>query len=59
MKCPKCKRQWEHDSEQSICTELYGECLSCKRHTLKQSELDKVLSTQKERRASYYPGGKK
>jgi hypothetical protein len=29
MKCPKCKKEWKDDCEQSWCIEKYGECFAC------------------------------
>jgi hypothetical protein len=30
MRCPKCSREWDEDSEQAICIELYSVCYGCK-----------------------------
>jgi len=49
MQCPECKRKWRYDSAQSICVELNGACLTCKRFRLTRSELDRVLREEKKR----------
>jgi len=28
--CPKCRREWQYDSEQGRSIKLYGECVVCK-----------------------------
>ena len=28
--CPKCGREWEAPCEQSVCIEMFGECIPCR-----------------------------
>ena len=28
--CPKCARTWEGPCEQSVCIDLFGECIPCR-----------------------------
>lgn len=53
MKCPQCGTVWNLNSEQAISVELFDACVSCRRFVMTRSELDKILTVQKERREKY------
>lgn len=30
MKCPKCDREWDKETEQAICIDVFGTCIVCR-----------------------------
>lgn len=57
MKCPTCSTVWEHNSEQAIAVELFGSCISCTRHTITKTKLDKIMAERTKRLAKFKTNG--